>query len=104
MSKTIRVVWRRQQGRGHMNFSWPPITFETPVIVVASEAKFTGQSLLGQDSEWESNRGEADVYVTNIGPKNGHVEFILHVNWPQPLDVITDIIVLDRRDSFHIAE
>jgi hypothetical protein len=87
-----------------MNFSWPPITFQTPVIIMAAEAKFLGPSLIGRESEWATNRGEADVYVTNVGPSNGHVEFILHVNWPQPLDIITDIIVLDPRESFHIAE
>jgi hypothetical protein len=44
--------------------------------------------------------GEANVYVTNIGPHDpeggtGGVEFHLHVDWNAPLDVIVTISVLD---------
>jgi hypothetical protein len=47
--------------------------------------------------------GEADIWVSNISPHYHHhfdgepggVEFILHVDWPAPLDVAYTITVED---------
>jgi len=54
------------------------------------------------------NLGEANVYVTNIGPHNpeggpGGVEFHLHVDWPFPLNVIVTITVLEDIENFVIG-
>jgi hypothetical protein len=86
------------RGRVLMNFNWDPITEKSAVVIVAAEAKSTGPTLTG--TFWSPHRGAADVYVTNIGPHAGGVEFVLHVNWNQPLDVLTDIIVLDNFEQF----
>jgi hypothetical protein len=52
--------------------------------------------------------GEANVYVTNIGPHDpeggsGGVEFHLHVDWDSPLDVIVTISVLEDVEDFVTA-
>jgi hypothetical protein len=47
--------------------------------------------------------GDADVWVSNVSPhfeqhfpgEEGGVEFILHVDWPDPLDVAFTITVED---------
>ncbi len=47
--------------------------------------------------------GDADVWVSNVSPhfaqhfpgEEGGVEFILHVDWPDPLDVAYTISVED---------
>ncbi len=106
MSRTIRVLYRGLQGRAVMNFSCPPITAKSAVVISAAEAIDISNGVgnfNGPEFDWAPHRGDADVYVTNIGPFDGHVEFILHVNWHAPLDVLVDIIVLDNREQFFAA-
>jgi hypothetical protein len=52
------------------------------------------------------NLGDANVYVTNVGPHGsggeaGGVEFHLHADHSSPLDVVVTITVLDDIESFN---
>jgi hypothetical protein len=48
--------------------------------------------------------GDADVWVSNISPHQGGVEFILHVNWPQPLNIAVTITVeQEDPDQFRVT-
>lgn len=109
MAQSIRVLYRGQQGTIRKNFNWSPIKLDSAVIVTAAE--FTpvfgglggGPKTLGRP-----NLGAANVYVTNIGthgpePDIGGVEFLLHVDWDSPLDVIVTITVLEDIDEFFQA-
>ena len=54
------------------------------------------------------NLGSANVYVTNVGPHGppgeaGGVEFLLHVDWNSPLDVVVTITVFEDIEQFHQA-
>ena len=74
---------------------------DSPVIITAAEftphfgGPFGGPRTLGRP-----NLGEASVYVTNVGPHGqagveaGGVEFHLHQDFSQPLDVVVTITVL----------
>lgn len=109
MAQSIRVLYRGQQGTSRKNFNWPPIRLDSAVVVTAAEfmpqfggfgggPKTLGRPLLGA----------ATVDVTNVGPHGpeprvGGVEFLLHVNWGSPLDVIVTITVLDDIVEFHQA-
>ena len=107
MAQSIRVLYRRQQGTIRKNFNWEPIKLDSAVIVTAAE--FTpvfggfggGPKTLGRPL-----LGAANVYVTNIGPHDpegddvGGVEFLLHVDWHSPLDVIVTITVLEDIAEF----
>jgi len=105
MAHTIRVFYPRQQGRIRKNFNWPPITDKSTVVITAAEWAVSG-GIFGPESG-RYNLGDADVYVTNIGPHKdegggmGGVEFILHVNWDHPLDIVVAITVLEPYEQFH---
>lgn len=109
MAQSIRVLYRGQQGRIRKNFNWPPIKLDSAVIVTAAEFTpiFDGP-MGGPKTLGRPNLGAANVYVTNIGPHGpepevGGVEFLLHVDWESPLDVIVTITVLDDIVEFHQA-
>jgi len=71
-------------------------------VITAAEWSLSG-GIFGIDGR--PNLGEANVYVTNIGPHDpeggaGGVEFHLHVDWDSPLDVIVTISVLEDIEQF----
>ncbi len=97
MAQSIRILYRGMQGRVPINFNWPPIHKNSAVIVTAAEYRLSG-GIFG--TEGRPHLGAAPVYVTNIGPHDpeggdGGVEFMLHVEWDSPLDVIVTISVLE---------
>ena len=67
----------------------------------AAEATIGG-GITGIENETNFNLGDADVYITNVGPHAGGVEFILHVNFGSPLDVLVDLTVLDPYEQFFV--
>ena len=94
MSQTIRILYRGQKGRIRSNFNWgitPPISKQTVVLMSAAEAKVDPGSIFGIENATTFHLGDADVYVTNVSPHDGGVEFILHVNFDSPLDVLVDL-------------
>ena len=103
MARSIRILYRGVQGRVRRNFNWPPITMKSAVVITAAEWAPAGGifgALAGRP-----NLGEANVYVTNVGPHDpeggpGGVEFHLHVDWGSPLDVIVTISVLGDVEEF----
>jgi len=101
--RTIRLFYRAKKGRVRANFNWgisPPITKKSVVVMTAGEASVDPNSIFGLEEAASFNLGDADVYVTNVSPHNGGVEFILHVNWGSPLDVMVTLTVLDDYDQF----
>jgi hypothetical protein len=103
MARTIRVFRQGVRGRVRQNFNWPPISEKSTVIVTAAEWAPAG-GVFGA-SEGRYHLGEADVYVTNIGPHGdeneaGGVEFHLHVDSDRPLDVVIAITVLEDHEKF----
>jgi hypothetical protein len=105
MTRSIRIIYRNQQGRSRKNFNWGPITKRSAVVITAAEWR------AGTDPSDETGRpnlGEANIYVTNIGPHDpegdtGGVEFHLHVDWDSPLHVQVTITVLDPIENFLVA-
>ena len=105
MSQSIRLLYRNQQGRTWHNFNWTPITKRSAVIITAAEWKAGGDPF---DATGRPNPGEANVYVTNIGPHDpegdtGGVEFALHVDWDSPLHVQVTITVLDEVEDYLVV-
>ena len=107
MAQSIRVLYRGVQGRQRKNFNWPPISLDSPVMITAAEftPQFGGLGG-GPKTLGRPNLGEANVYVTNVGPHGvagveaGGVEFHLHADWDSPLDVIVTITVADAIEQF----
>jgi hypothetical protein len=110
MARSIRVLYRGQQGQIRVNFNWPPINLDSAVIITAAEFSPSFDGTFGAPKTLgRPNLGAANVYVTNVGPHGkaggeaGGVEFILHVDWDSPLDVIVTITVLDDVEEFFQA-
>jgi hypothetical protein len=106
MAHSIRILYRGVRGRVRRNFNWPPINLDSPVIITAAEFKpqFGGLGG-GLKTLGRPHLGEANVYVTNVGPHGsegeaGGVEFHLHVDFDSPVDVVVTITVLDAIEDF----
>ena len=103
MSESIRVFWPPTNGTGQFNFNWPPINANSVVLVTASEYNPSGP----QDADGSAQRflGAATIRVNNIVPHgppsdpNHGVTFQLEVDFGSPLNVCTDITVLDTANS-----
>ena len=109
MARSIRLLYRGVQGRIRQNFNWPPIKANSAVVVSAAEwapnlvsttIPVPGTSLPLAPPTGRPHLGEANVYVTNVGPHgpeggDGGVEFHLHVDFPSPLPVVVTISVLE---------
>jgi hypothetical protein len=105
MSRSIRIIYRNQQGRSRKNWNWDAINKRSAVLVTAAEWSAGADPI---DATGRPNLGEASVYVTNIGPHDpeggtGGVEFLLHVDWDRPLHVQVTITVLDQIEHFQVA-
>jgi len=106
MSRSIRLVYRNLQGLCRMNYNWDAINKRSAVVITAVEWK------AGRDPYDETGRphvGQADIYVTNIGPHDpepstGGVEFNVHVDWHTPLHVQVTITVLDEIEDFRVVD
>ncbi|MEU5042364.1 hypothetical protein [Streptomyces griseorubiginosus] len=109
MARSIRILYRSQKGTIRKNWNWGAINLDTPVIVTAAEfsphfdGPFGGPKTLGRPL-----LGAANVYVTNVGPHGaggeaGGVEFLLHVDWDSPLDVVVTITALEDIEVFEQA-
>jgi hypothetical protein len=106
MAHSIRVLYRGVQGRVRKNFNWESIKLDSPVVITAAEfqPQFGGLGG-GPKTLGRPHLGDANVYVTNVGPHGaggeaGGVEFHLHVDFDRPLDVVVTITVLDDIGQF----
>ncbi|HKR46540.1 MAG TPA: hypothetical protein VJU59_43920 [Paraburkholderia sp.] len=96
MPQTVRKYWGPFQGRTTLNFNWEAINHDSTVIVTAAEYKVTTPA----DSEHRFI-GAATITVDNVCPhgppfdSNHGVTFVVNVNWGAPLNIVTDITVLD---------
>ena len=107
MARSFRVLYRGVQGRVRRNVNIDAINLDSAVIITAAEFSFVPGGLGGGPKTLgRPNLGEASVYVTNVGPHGvagaeaGGVEFHLYQDFPQPLDVVVTITVLDDIESF----
>ncbi|WP_405817101.1 hypothetical protein OG241_21205 [Streptomyces sp. NBC_01390] len=107
MSRSIRILYRGQKGTIRKNWNWDAINLDTAVLVTAAEfAPDEGMQFPGVfKTQGRPLLGAANVYATNIGPHGngaeaGGVEFLLHVDWESPLNVVVTITALDQIEVF----
>jgi hypothetical protein len=107
MARSIRVLHRGVQGRVRRNHNFSPINVDSAVIITAAEFRFVPGGLGGGPKTLgRPHLGEANVRVTNVGPHGvagveaGGVEYHLHVEHDQPLDVVVTITVLEDIEQF----
>jgi hypothetical protein len=76
---------------------WPLITRSSIVLVSACECRPYDYSVPSFTSRIPDRFiGAAPVVVKNVAPENGRVEIVIEVRSNDPLNVITDIVVLDK--------
>lgn len=64
------------------------------VHISATEATALGPPVLfGQN--FDGLIGSAGFTVQNVSPGNGVVDFVVFVDWPRPLNIVTDITIFD---------
>jgi hypothetical protein len=93
MPKTIRKYWGPCNGRVPLNYNWPEIDHDSVVLITASE--------------YDGNRvrfiGAASFTVANICPHgppydpNHGVTFVVNIAWDSPINLVTDIVLLDNK-------
>ncbi len=96
MPQTIRQFWIGKMGRNVLNFNWDAIHHDSVVLISASEYNL--------DNTPNHHRfvGAATITVANISPHgppfdpNNGVSFVVQVDWETPLNIVTDITVLDK--------
>jgi hypothetical protein len=98
MATSYRYVMRGVHGRVRANFNMPDEIHSAQAVVniTAGEIKPGPRSEIGNvDQDFIYQLGDADIWVSNVSPhfnshfggEPGGVEYILHVDWPDPLDV-----------------
>ena len=110
MARTIRVWWPNQS-TGWKNFNWTGVINGRSVVhISACEATALPPPELGtpvQDFIARTRfRGLAFIGVRNVHPHDdggGGVEFVLEVNWGNPLNIVTDITVEDPAEDGSIV-
>lgn len=100
MSKSIRFALRDQQGVPLIKYNSPLITSAKSVVhITAGEIWFTRGNEPPQTGapfqDFHYHVGDASIWVSNISPRDGGVDFLLHVDWSSPLPVGVTITVED---------
>ena len=110
MPRTIRVFWPQRQS-GWVNFNWDGVIGPNSVVhISACECKFVVGNIFGAEGI-PRHRGDAGIWVKNVCPHGpnpgdkitGGVEFYLQIDFHKPLDIATDITVMDDPESKHIV-
>jgi len=95
MAQTIRKYWGPFTGRVSLNYNWPIIDQDSVVLITASE----------YNNEKVRFIGSASITVSNIAPHgppydtNHGVTFIANVDWSSPINLVTDITVLNNKPA-----
>jgi hypothetical protein len=101
MSQSTRVYFGQpMQGRNRANIQLSNVDTTSTVVVTAAE--YHPESVPPAHPDERVRRlGDANIWISNIGPHgddgttNRGVEFIINVDFPNPLFVVVDITVLD---------
>lgn len=91
---TFRMWVPNRKGRADLHFTSPTIKANSVIHISVSEATGLGPPLLfGQN--FSPNFGAASITVQNISVREGAVDFYVFVDWPDPLNIVADITILD---------
>lgn len=103
MTRTIRVYWPNQSS-GWLNFNWGGVIDRQSVVHISVSEGSVQESIAGALDGIGRFRGAAVIGVRNVTPHvdaggGGGVEFYLEVGWDSPLNIVTDISVLDPAED-----
>lgn len=90
---TVRMYLRDKKGRNSFRLSNPNITRNSVVHISVSEATALAEGTL--TPVFTRFVGAANFTVHNISPADGRVDFIVTIDHPNPLNIVTDISIFD---------
>ncbi len=90
---TFRMYLFDRKGRLHENFRAAEITRNSVVHISVSEATVMPRDIF--EPRFDRFVGAANITVHNVSPSDGRVDFVLTVDWPNPLSIVTDITIMD---------
>jgi hypothetical protein len=102
MPRIIREYWPQPfNGRSVRNFNWGDIDSDSVILITASE--YSPQNNPPPGANLQRVVGDATIRVDNIAPHgppfdNNHgVTFVVTVDFPNPVFIVTDFILLDEK-------
>jgi hypothetical protein len=90
---TYRMYLKGRRGRCHENFRTPDIKHNSVVHISISEVSESFLPLT--DQTFTRFVGDATISVNNISPSDGRVDFVVTVDWNEPLWICIDITILE---------
>jgi len=102
MPQTVRQYWQGLQGRVPLNFNWEAVDHDSIVLVSAAEYSVDA----GSPTTSARFVGAANITVSNVSPHgppydaNHGVTFVVTVDWGAPLNIVTDITVMDAPPEY----
>jgi hypothetical protein len=102
---TFRMWVPSRMGRADLHFTGPIIKANSVIHISASEASdlFPGQQFGGFSQNFSTIFGAASITVQNVSVREGVVDFYVFVDWPHPLNIVTDITILDPPEQIIIG-
>jgi hypothetical protein len=103
--RAVRKYWQGVQGRTALNMNWDAIDNDSVVLVTAAEYAPNAQDP-GRSPRFV---GSATVVVRNITPHgppydpNHGVTFVVDAQWGAPLNIVTDIVVVEKADVVDVG-
>ncbi|MGA4986272.1 hypothetical protein ACPB9I_30040 [Streptomyces cellulosae] len=103
MARSLRIFYSGVKGTVRKNHNWPVISEKSAVIITAAEFFWPGG--FGGLESIRPSLGAAPIWVSNVGAHGdgseaGGVEFLLHVDWDSPLNVMVTITVLEDIEQY----
>lgn len=102
MAITIRMYLRGRRGRCLENYRARTITSRSVVHISVSEA--TDLEPRTFTPVFSRFVGAANISVHNVSPSDGRVDFVVMVNWNRPLNIVTDITIMDDPVEFVLGQ
>ena len=102
MARHARQYWPPNRGRVKLSFNWDAIHRGSVVHVSASE--YVPETPTQGVGHGDHRRvvGAANITVANVSPHgapdhpNQGVTFVVNIDWPEPIPIVTDITVFDE--------
>lgn len=92
---TVRLWMPNRRGRTVNRLSNPNIKFNSVVHISVSEATALSPIPSFTAQNFSAFLGAASITLQNVVVNDGQVEFVVFVDWPDPLNIVADITIMD---------
>ncbi len=100
---SVRVLWQQVSGRTTLDYAWPGVIKGISVVHISASEATNWQPQPNGSVQVNRFVGSAPIIVESVSPKPDHVQFVVKVDWKTPVDIVTDITVLDPPEAFAVG-